>query len=279
MIPHPRLLKSRRARSLCLCLLTLLTASTALVRRAFVFTPAGQTFTVTNTNDSSAGSLRQAILDANANPGTDTIAFNIPGSGVKTINPTSSLPLITDPLIIDGTTQPGFAGSPIIELNGASAGTTGLILSAGSSTVRALVINRFNASGITLRGTGNIVEGNYIGTDVTGTVKLGNSGAGVLINGPSSGNRIGGTTNGTRNIISGNSVDGIQISDNGSTGNIVQGNYIGTDITGKLPLPNGQNGVLVSGAANAVIGGTTGGARNLISGNIAAGRCSAMIWR
>src|SRR5438132_13693046 len=84
---------------------------------------AAQTFTVTNTNDSSAGSLRQAILDANANPGTDTIAFNIPGSGVKTINPTSSLPLITDPLIIDGTTQPGFAGSPIIELNGASAGT------------------------------------------------------------------------------------------------------------------------------------------------------------
>src|SRR5437016_6318317 len=160
------------------------------------------TFTVTNTNDSGLGSLRQAIIDSNSTAGQkDTIAFNIPGTGVRTIAPLSSLPLITDPVVIDGTTQPGFAGTPIIDLNGASAGGTfGLILSSGSSTVRGLVINRFNGSAITLRGIDNAVEGNFIGTDATGKVALSNGGAGVLINGPSSGNRIGGTTIGARNI-------------------------------------------------------------------------------
>src|SRR5438552_13328016 len=72
------------------------------------------TFTVTNTNDSGAGSLRQAILDANEITGTDTITFNIPGSGVHTISPLSALPTITGAVTIDGTTQPGFTGSPVI---------------------------------------------------------------------------------------------------------------------------------------------------------------------
>src|SRR5437016_12690422 len=109
MVPRSHLRESRGARSLCLCLLVFLTASTLLVRRALVFSPAGQTFTVTNTNDSGVGSLRQAILDANANAGTDTIAFNI-GSGVRTINLLSQLSNLSDPVIIDGTTQPGFSG-------------------------------------------------------------------------------------------------------------------------------------------------------------------------
>ena len=64
------------------------------------------TFTVINTNDSGAGSLRQAILDANANPGTDLIEFNIPGTGPHTIQPISTLPTITDRVVIDGHTQP-----------------------------------------------------------------------------------------------------------------------------------------------------------------------------
>ena len=76
------------------------------------------TFTVTNTDDSGAGSLRQAILDANANPGLDTIAFDIGGVGHQTIQPLSALPTITDPVIIDGGTQDGFAGTPIIEIDG-----------------------------------------------------------------------------------------------------------------------------------------------------------------
>ncbi|MFN2511683.1 MAG: hypothetical protein ABR568_09595 [Pyrinomonadaceae bacterium] len=72
-----------------------------------------QTFTVTNTNDSGLGSLLQAMLDANANAGTDTITFNITGSGVHTIAPLSVLPTITDPVIIDGYTQPGASANTL----------------------------------------------------------------------------------------------------------------------------------------------------------------------
>src|ERR1700687_151818 len=79
------------------------------------------TFTVLTTNDSGPGSLRQAILDANGNPGLDTIAFNI-GGGSQTIPPAYALPAITDPVIIDGTTQPGYSGSPLIVLDGTGTG-------------------------------------------------------------------------------------------------------------------------------------------------------------
>jgi len=65
------------------------------------------TFAVVNTNDGGPGSLRQAILDANANAGADSISFNIPGGGVRTITPASPLPDITDSVVIDGYTQPG----------------------------------------------------------------------------------------------------------------------------------------------------------------------------
>src|SRR2546426_9784277 len=79
-------------------------------------------FTVSNTSDSGAGSLRQAILDSNATNGPNTIVFQIPGSGAQTITPLSALPPITVPVIIDGTTQPGFVSQPLIEINGANAG-------------------------------------------------------------------------------------------------------------------------------------------------------------
>lgn len=143
------------------------------------------TFTVTNTNDAGAGSLRQAILNANASAGTDLIDFNIPGTGPHTIQPNSALPTITDPVVIDGTTEPDFAGTPIIELDGTNAGEVdGLVITAGNSTVRGLVINRFlEANGIFLQTNGgNVIEGNFIGTDVTGTTVLPNTGvAGVFV--------------------------------------------------------------------------------------------------
>ena len=91
--------------------------------------------TVTTTADSGAGSLRQAILDANATNGLDTIAFNIPGPGVHTITPGSVLPTITDPVVIDGYTQPGATNNTqavgnnavlLIELNGSNAGVAGI---------------------------------------------------------------------------------------------------------------------------------------------------------
>jgi hypothetical protein len=170
-----------------------------------------QNFAVTNTNDSGVGSLRWAIENANSTAGSDTVTFNIPGAGVQTIRPLSPLPEITDAIIIDGTTQPGYSGSPLIELDGSQAGTSavGLVISAGNSTVKGLVINRFR-TGIDLLGDGtNLIQGNYIGTDATGTVALGNN-AGISI--------FNGVNNVVRdNLISGNI--GTAVSFFGGTGN------------------------------------------------------------
>jgi len=232
---------------------------------------------VTNTNDSGEGSLRQAILDANAHPGLDTIAFHIGKGGVQSIQPTSSLPDITVPVIIDGTTQPGFAGRPVIELNGSKAGVgvNGLTIRAGNSTVRGMVINgfrwRFESGGIgivLLQNGRNLIAGNFLGTDITGTHSMPNESAGIALFG-SNYNLIGGTIAENRNLISGNLAGqtgaGIDM-EPGTTGNIVQGNYIGTDVTGKQPLPN-VGGIGVLAGFNTTIGGTAPGAGNLISGN------------
>ena len=225
---------------------------------------------VTNTLNGGAGSLRQAILDANAHAGPDTITFAIPGAGLHQILPLAAgLPAITDPVTIDATTQPGFAvGAPIVELNGSetTAGTNGLVINAGSSVVRGLIINRFSGSGIVLQGgDSNAVVGNWIGTMANGAAPAGN-GNGVLI--LSSGNSIGGATLAERNVISGNT-NGVQIGQP-ALGNAVLGNLIGTDYTGTLDVGNTEAGVLVIGEANA-IGGSAAGSRNLISGNIQAG--------
>jgi parallel beta-helix repeat protein len=247
---------------------------------------AGQTFTVTNTNDSGTGSLRQAIESANANLGLDVIAFNIPamgrhpGTDPRTIQPTSPLPHITDPVIIDGYTQPGAAPATddaqatlLIELDGIKAGdgfVSGLIISAGNSTVRGLVINRFGDVGIHIQENGgNIIEGNYIGTDVTGTVDRGNFDDGIRIwNAP--GNTVGGTTAEARNVVSGNNDMGVEIILSGATGNKVQGNYIGTDVTGTADLGNSTHGVFINASSN-TIGGSSSGTGNVISGNGGAG--------
>src|SRR3954452_5187947 len=95
----------------------------ALAAGLVAASPAGAaTFTVTNVDDTGAGSLRQAITDANATVALDEVHFNIAGAGIKTIIPFSALPEITQPLRVLGTTQPGYAGSPLIELDGTTAG-------------------------------------------------------------------------------------------------------------------------------------------------------------
>ena len=192
--------------------------------------PSSTTFTVNFANDANDGmcdathcSLREAIDAANANAGGDTIQFNILGTGPHTIQPTSALPTITDPVIIDGYTQPGASPNTNgpglglntvlkIELDGTNAGSgaDGLTITTGNNTVRGLVINRFGgagtqfgSAGIQIGGSGgNIVEGNFIGVDVTGTSALGNSGSGVRITSPN--NTVGGTTAAAGNVISGN---------------------------------------------------------------------------
>ena len=226
---------------------------------------ASTTFTVTNTNDSGAGSLRQAILDANATSGADVINFDIPGTGVKTISPNPELPQITGAVTMDGYSQPGAqpntkaVGSDAvlkIELSGASADAgTGLYITAANSTVKGLVINRWT-HGIILGSsgaTGNKIAGNYLGTDAMGTNDLGNDFNGVYV-GNASGNTIGGATAGERNVISGNDYYGVNIDGQTATGNRVVGNYVGTDASGTQDLGNHFAGVFSYKSSDNAIG-------------------------
>ncbi len=246
--------------------------------------------------------LRAAIEQANANPGVDTIAFNIPAAtdpgcnlatGVCMIMPLASLPSIGDPVTITGETQAGFAGTPLIDLNGilTGAGVDGLKVTAGGTTIRGLLIRRFPGDGIELAAGGNnTIQGNFIGTDETGMItdppptgggdESGNLGNGVFIN-SSANNTIGGTDldpqHPARNVIAGNgrttnsNGDGVEISGAGATGNQVVGNHIGISVDGAVDLGNRGFGVLISGVPNNTIGGTTAAERNVISGNSGGG--------
>lgn len=238
------------------------------------------TFTVSTTDNSGPGSLRQAIIDANATSEADTIVFNIPGPSAFTIALSSALPAITRPLTIDATTQPGFSGQPIIELNGSALqsaqSANGLRITGGNCTVRGLVINEFSGTtsapraGIWIESGGrNLIEGNFIGTDLTGSIAVANHYGVVILN--SANNLIGGTNAAARNVISGNSVNGIHIEGGSASGNKVQGNVIGTDITGMFAVGNARFGVTIANAPNNLIGGSAAGARNIISGNSVAG--------
>ena len=222
--------------------------------------------------------LRAAMEQANYTAGADTINFAIPGSGVKTIAPTSQLPTITGPVSINGYSQPGAqpntkaVGSDAvlkIELSGAQFPGSGLVIGAANSTVKGLVINNWTYVGIRIDGsgaTGSRVTGNYLGTDASGTQKLGN-GQGIRVY-YGSNNTIGGTTAAERNVISGNSNGGVSLGDGGVVeNNRVVGNYIGTDKTGTKALGNALYGVSIEEAPGTTIGGATAGTRNVISGN------------
>ncbi len=302
------------------------------------------TILVTNTNDSGAGSLRDAITKANTEAGSNEILFNIPQTdagfnndeGIWKIQPTSELPAISDSgLVIDGFSQAGFIGSdmnpdgPEIVLNGELAGTSvnGLFVTSSQNIIVHLVVNGFTnfgillnlekahhntvigcyvgtnasgddsvpnnigvyvwqaqdnviggtepempnvisgntANGITLGGENanhNLIIGNYIGTVSGGDAELGNGGMGITVSG--SDNRVGGSLESERNIISGNGHDGIRI---GGNRNLIFGNYIGTDLTGSTLLGNNWDGVAIWGGEENVIGGLAPGQANIISGN------------
>ena len=218
--------------------------------------------------------LRAAIAEANATPDLDNIHFGL-ASGPQQITVASSLPTIASPVLIDGWTQAGFTGLPLVTLNGDASSGNGLTIAGGGTTVRGLVIQRFGSNGIRISGSGgNVVEGNYIGTDATGAAAAANGDSGIYIdNSPN--NRIGGNTVVQRNVISGNIAPGHQggivITGGGASGNLVQGNYIGTDATGTGAMPNGGRGVAISNASNNLVGGPGPGEGNLISGNHATG--------
>jgi len=183
---------------------------------------------------------------------------------------------------VDGYTQPGSSantkavGSDAvlnIELNGTNAnGGTALDISNSSgSVIKGLAINRFG-EGISIEGDSgaNRIEGNFIGTDPSGTLNRGNTDDGVNIFDGASRNVIGGTTPAARNVISGNACNGVFVS--GANDNTIQGNYVGTDKTGIRGLANGDGlvcsaVVINSGSSGNTVGGATAGARNLVSGN------------
>jgi hypothetical protein len=245
------------------------------------------TFTVTSASALGAGSLSEAITAANSQPGADTIAFDIPGSGEHVISVgDTGLPEVTDPVTIDGYTQPGAKANSLavgddaiilIRIDGSDTGDTphdGLVISAGNSCVRGLALTGFPTvfNGITgetlfvgkaiiLQGEGNnCIEGNFIGIS-SDELPYGGNSTGLQIS--SSNNIVGGTLPAKRNVFEQNGA-GVVI-EAGTSGNIVEGNYLGTDPSGTMARGNAI-GVLVSGTA-AQIGGRTPEAANVISGN------------
>ena len=162
----------------------------------------------------------------------------------------------------------GFSGVGIF--TGAVSNTIG-----GTTAAARNVISGNLNQGILLSGTGvsqNTIAGNYIGTDLSGTVARPNAFSGIGVFGGASSNTVGGTAEGVRNVIAGNASDGITFSGSGVSLNNVQGNFIGLNASGTSALTNNGNGVSIFGAAtNNVIGGTTAGVRNYISGNTGAG--------
>lgn len=213
-----------------------------------------RTLTVNTTADPGDGlctqtecTLREAIALANRFAGENTIAFHIPGAGPHTIQPVGDLPAITDRAIIDGYTQPGAQpntnplGEPInaiikVEIDGSRA-TSGFTFTGNSwnSTIRGLAINRFRAMAIS-ESRRTVITGNFIGADPQGVEARGN-GFGIQSGGGVGGTtpQIGGATPADRNLIVGNST-GIEIGPISYA--IVEGNFIGADVTGSNALGN-----------------------------------------
>jgi hypothetical protein len=212
--------------------------------------------------------LRDAVGLANFHGG-GVVAFNLP-AGQTTINLLGVLPL-TAPITIDGSTQPGFNGKPVVVLDGVIAGINDAIdIHSNGSTVRDLVFNDYFGSDIAIYGNNNTIQGNFIGTDASGTAPEVNEANQIVVEGAH--NTIGGTTAAERNVISGDpgyNVPAVVLYLSGATGNIVEGNYIGTDLNGTKIVGNAGTAIWITGgASNNTIGGTVSGAGNVISGNV-----------
>ncbi|RYD22422.1 MAG: hypothetical protein EOP88_08180 [Verrucomicrobiaceae bacterium] len=241
---------------------------------------------VTTTADGGPGSLRTAIYYATDHPGT-TVTFNIPTSdpgysgGVFTIRPTGHLPpLVTNGMVIDASTQPGYTDRPVVFLNGSKllpeAGSVpGLLFYEANNTVRGLGFQEFPWSGIAMlypEATGNRVVGCSCGVSSSGNAASPNDYQGIHISDGAHDNIIGGTTAGDRNVISGNTQYGIWVSGPATTRNTILGNHIGTNHDGTAAVANGLGGVILTdGAHHNTIGGGVNASRNVISGNTDAG--------
>jgi len=256
------------------------------------------------TADDGSCTLREALAAATANvasgatpgectageplPAVDTIAFAIPGSGVHTIQPTSTMAPITESVAIDGYTEPGATPNTLaigddaalsIEIDGSlmPVGADLFDVPNGGSTIRGLVINRMQGTSIfvgysTFSSSDNVIEGNFFATDPAGTTFLGFGYTTVRADGAR--NRIGGTAPASRNVFAGTGGTKAGTLMIQGTDNVVQGNYIGVDATGAAALPpnvatNCIEVGLTGAATNTLIGGDAAGAGNVIfAGNI-----------
>ncbi len=238
----------------------------------------GVVYTVTNTNDSFAGSLRQAITDANNSTGRDTIEFNIPGAGPHVIAPTSNLPIVLAPIVIDGYTQPGSSPNTLavgtdaifkividcasmtrpIQSNGGVASTP--------STIRGLVFNNASASTeffVEIHMWFYTIEGCYFGTDVTGMTLVGATPTCIEVWDSC---KIGGGTPAARNVVAGYVALGVG---NGfDSGDSLSGNYLGVRSQGDsafTAIMTSQSIRIAIGGSGVVVGGPTVGHRNVIA--------------
>ncbi len=240
------------------------------------------TITVTNTNDSGAGSLRQAFISANATTASDTIVFDIPGQGPFTISPLTALPPLIQPTIIDGYSQAGASVNTqadgtnariMIQVDGAlaGAGVAGIRACASNSTVRGLSITQFSSievlvgaanDGCPLQPTNIQVTGNFIGLAANGVTPLGIRSIGVQVSNAQA--TIGGNTVAARNIISAN-INGV-LTVSAVAGTSVLNNLIGTDASGTLDRGNSSFGIELSNSNDAITVGTAT-APNLVAFN------------
>jgi CSLREA domain-containing protein len=241
-----------------------------------------------NICDDGAGActLRAAIQESNATTGVQTINFGISGTGLHAITPATVLPDITAQVTINGYSQPGslvntadspaaFNGTLTIEINGENITSDDALFvdtGAAGTIIRGLVINRVDGNAIMIRAADVVVQGNYLGTDNTGLIGLGNSNAGVNNAGlgTSLNALVGGLTAASRNIISSNESAGSYPGE----GWTIQGNYIGVDATGMATLGNatigGSGGLSIDSVDDVTVGGV-GTAQNVISGNLSHG--------
>ena len=255
----------------------------------------GTTFYVNNTSDSAVQSLRWAITNSNNTPSTpsnpNVINFS-ELSNIARIDLQSPLPAITQPVIIDGTTEGSYNGAhPFVQLIGNYAGSSaiGLDITASGTQVKGLAIDGFNAGGVLIDNASNVTlsndwvgldpNANASGPDANGnTIYEGNGTYGVTIQSENGGSSSGDLL--SSDIVSANSYNGIILSGLGTVQNVVSGTIIGSDNTGAAVvddpgnlLGNGQHGgggsgiVINGGASLNTIGGTTAAARDVILGN------------
>lgn len=237
---------------------------------------------VTTTADGGLGSLRAAIYYANDNPGS-SISFNIPtndpgfSNGVYTIFVSGQLPpLVADGTVIDATTQPGYAGQPIIAVDASQIipevefNVSGLYFYAGNCTLRGLAFDNFSLPGLSILynyAASNHVENCYIGLAPDGITITSNGYEGIAIDAGAHDNVIGGTNASLGNVISGNGGYGITITSSDTDGNIVAGNYIGLNADGDTAVSNLLSGVGIWGGSSSNVIGLPG-AGNVLSGNV-----------